>query len=691
MVMKIRTKLTVLPIIAVLLPLLGGIFYVRNAAQLYYEKQIGILYLTIAKEMVDDLEQGVLGQLEHLNGWSEHSGVILQLETLSMPPLDPEKIQRIETEWAALKESDELLRSILQNPLAELLVRFQKINPLFAELLLTDKEGRLVASTNPTTDYWQADETWWRESVALDDASAGWTRGIKYDVSAGVQAMDISLPVRNQKGELLGVIKGSLNAIEVLQQLAPDPWNTEITRDIFFHDGQLFARLNPQTGGEKLPERASCPALAQLLDETNTWKIVELFPGAVSLAACVPVGMGYGSRPSPNASQAIYVVVHRDYGGAMAPVRKVIRELTLQGFLVVAIIAILSFAVATFWFARPLGKLRGAALGISEHVHRQEQGRIEEARKSMREVEQSLRKLDSIRTRDELQDLAGVFSHMGGRVLNFHRQLERELTRKTEEINEDLVMAREFQEALLPHGYPEMSYPVGSDSYNLGFSHIYRPAQSVSGDFFDISEISNHCIRVFVADVMGHGARSALMTAILHALIYSAAKDDDDPARLLQRMNEEFHAIGQRTGETIFVTAVHLIIDTRRCIVRYAAAGHPSPLIIDRASGVITPLIPADRKTAAAGLFVDSVYAGAELPVDREQTILLYTDGVTEAQNPQHEEFGTLRLLQAVGEVCTQKKQCALPEYLIETLDTFMDTAPALDDICLVSIDISKA
>ena len=123
----------------------------------------------------------------------------------------------------------------------------------------------------------------------------------------------------------------------------------------------------------------------------------------------------------------------------------------------------------------------------------------------------------------------------------------------------------------------------------------------------------------------------------------------------------------------------------------YAAAGHPSPLVVDRASGAITPLIPAGRKTAAAGLFLDSVYTNAELPIDKEQTILLYTDGVTEAQNPQQEEFGEHRFLQAVREGCAPGRQGVLPEYLIETLDNFMDTAPTLDDICLVAIEISKA
>jgi len=252
-------------------------------------------------------------------------------------------------------------------------------------------------------------------------------------------------------------------------------------------------------------------------------------------------------------------------------------------------------------------------------------------------------------------------------------------------------MAREFQEALLPASYPHIPMPEGSDRFNLSFSHVYRPAQSVSGDFFDISEISKHCVRIVVADVMGHGARSALMTAILHALISDTAKNDGDPANLLHRMNEEFHAIGKRIGDMVFVTAIHVMIDTHLRTIRYAVAGHPSPLVLNHATGSVDMLIPAGRPTPAAGLFPDTVYQGHECSMDKEQTILLYTDGVTEARNPQDEEFGINRLIRSLKECFREGRKATLPQCLLEILESFMDTAVAMDDICLVAIDVSKA
>ncbi|HSR87565.1 MAG TPA: hypothetical protein VLL07_01320, partial [Pontiella sp.] len=87
--MNIRVKLTLLPIIAILLPLLGGIYYVQSAARTFYERQVGLLYLTIAKGMEDALERNVIGQKANLERWIDLVGIARQLETLDASPVDP--------------------------------------------------------------------------------------------------------------------------------------------------------------------------------------------------------------------------------------------------------------------------------------------------------------------------------------------------------------------------------------------------------------------------------------------------------------------------------------------------------------------------------------------------------------------------------------------------------------------------
>ena len=123
---------------------------------------------------------------------------------------------------------------------------------------------------------------------------------------------------------------------------------------------------------------------------------------------------------------------------------------------------------------------------------------------------------------------------MAVRVLRYHEQLEEEIAFKTAEIQRDLQFAREFQEALMPRSYPQVPTEPGAAPLALGFHHVYRPASSVGGDFFDVLKLDDYRAGVFIADVMGHGARSALVTAILRTLLHDLSRWADDPAQLLE-------------------------------------------------------------------------------------------------------------------------------------------------------------
>ena len=605
-----------------------------------------------------------------------------QLELLPIPPLNMENVRQIESQWPKLSDQDEPLRSLLSNPLSDFIQIFHRINPVFEEILVTDQHGRLIASTNRTSDYWQADEAWWTNTIK-HPAGSGILHNIHYDKSAGILAFDGSFPIYNTRGDLLGTLKSSLHATNLLQQQAPKPWNESITRDIVFPDSTLLLRLNPKVQASSIkPIRAE--AMQQLIAHPETAQILECQTETTSLAVAVPIKSG-------NNLEMLYMVVHHSLKDVMAPINAIIRQLTIGGAVLILVFFGVSYYLSILWFARPIDTLRRTAQSMSKHIHLQEEGQLQEARHSLRNATQQLIELESIRSKDELKDLAIDFSKMGSRVLNFHRQLERKLTEKSEELNADLVMAREFQQALLSQHYPEIPNQPESARYRLSFNHIYYPALSLGGDFFDISKVSNHRVRILVADVMGHGARSALMTAILYTLI-SGAKDSNDPAQLLQSMNKEFCALCARTSDTIFVTAAHIIIDTQACTIRYATAGHPAPLLVEHVSGKITELLP--QKAAyppAAGLIEDATYESSESPITQEQTLLVYTDGAVEATNPNNDEFGLERLKHSITNAHEDGKLDNLTRYLIENLENFMDTETALDDICLVSVDITQA
>ena len=96
--MKIRTKLVGIVSVALLLPLLLGLFYIRRIGESYYLKQKGVLYLTIAKELSDSMEAGVRNELSHVRNWIEISPLLELVQDVEMPPLNMARVQRLESE-----------------------------------------------------------------------------------------------------------------------------------------------------------------------------------------------------------------------------------------------------------------------------------------------------------------------------------------------------------------------------------------------------------------------------------------------------------------------------------------------------------------------------------------------------------------------------------------------------------------
>ena len=118
---------------------------------------------------------------------------------------------------------------------------------------------------------------------------------------------------------------------------------------------------------------------------------------------------------------------------------------------------------------------------------------------------------------------------------------EQEIRSKNEQMETDLRMAMELQQALMSFNYSRFC----DDKRELQFSHRYRPASMVGGDFFFISRISDSCTGVFICDVMGHGVRSGLITSMLRALIEALGPRAAEPDFLLAELN---HELGQHSS-----------------------------------------------------------------------------------------------------------------------------------------------
>lgn len=267
-------------------------------------------------------------------------------------------------------------------------------------------------------------------------------------------------------------------------------------------------------------------------------------------------------------------------------------------------------------------------------------------------------------------------------------QAEADLRQQHAQMQADLTLARDIQLALLPHHYPPFPHFVSENASALHFCHRYIPAATLGGDFFHVLAISDTLAGIFIADVMGHGVRSALVAAMMRALINESRHVAEDPARFMAESNRGLVEILGPTGETLFATAFYLVADIANGRMKFAAAGHPSPLWVRRESGVVERLQSA-ANGPPLGLTADANYVTEQAPLSVHDAVLFFTDGVLESENPEGEPYGH----EGVMAVVQQYLHAPLPELLdavLADVQRFRKTGPGVpfeDDVCLMAME----
>src|SRR4029077_21070955 len=187
-------------------------------------------------------------------------------------------------------------------------------------------------------------------------------------------------------------------------------------------------------------------------------------------------------------------------------------------------------------------------------------------------------------------------------LLSNIRELEerdRVIRGKNEQMETDLRMATELQQAMMPNAYPSFPFE-GEGATALRFYHRYLPASMMGGDFFHIARLSNDTAGICICDVMGHGVRAALITAISRALIETHAAEAADPGRLLSELNSEFTRILKQTGTLVFATVLYCVINITERAARFARAGHPAPLHVRRTAGEVGTVASGEGSSGPA-------------------------------------------------------------------------------------------
>ncbi len=254
------------------------------------------------------------------------------------------------------------------------------------------------------------------------------------------------------------------------------------------------------------------------------------------------------------------------------------------------------------------------------------------------------------------------------------------------ELNDDLAMAREFQHALISAPPPEVPAVHVAGRLRLDFHHRYKPALAVGGDFFQVSAVGNDCAGVFIADVVGHGVRSALLTSVLRALILQLQPIARNASFFLKEMNRHFSDTLSNLPDPLFASAYYFVADTTSRVANYSSAGHPPPILINREMNRISTL--PTKAGAALGVFGQQDYPGETVRLIDGNSFIFFTDGVFESRNASGEQFGLARLEKTI-QANVYKKTPEILDAILRAIEFFTNGAASEDDICLVAVDIT--
>src|SRR5437660_1109275 len=239
----------------------------------------------------------------------------------------------------------------------------------------------------------------------------------------------------------------------------------------------------------------------------------------------------------------------------------------------------------------------------------------------------------------------------------------------------DLQIAREIQRILLPDEAPTI------EGFEIAGLNI--PASQVSGDYFDYIKVDEERLGVAIADVSGKGVPASLIMAICRSVLRSQAPENPSPAEVLQKVNRQLYP---DIKEDMFISMAYLVLDHSRNGVTLARAGHDAPLLYKRVSQTVTPLKPPGMVVGIdSGNVFDRITGDFPVPLERDDCLVLYTDGVTEALDTDGNEFGVERTVQSVRASADNGAQ-AIVARLIDDLRNFVGSHPQNDDITLIAI-----
>lgn len=251
-------------------------------------------------------------------------------------------------------------------------------------------------------------------------------------------------------------------------------------------------------------------------------------------------------------------------------------------------------------------------------------------------------------------------------ILDNARLMQHE--RERQRLEQELSIAREIQQALVPQGLKD--YP------HLAITGIHRPCHEVGGDYFDVFPLPDGRAAILIADVAGKGLGAALLTTMLQGAL-SALTVGTEPVKVFEHLNRflcERSVVGRYATMFFGLLAPDGMLE-------FVRAGHPAPLLLRR--GEVSELY--QEGSFPIGLLDEASYTSTSVQLEPDDTLLLFTDGVSEAEDRDRNLFEVPRLIDAFG----RYSGCSLDELkagILDTVEKFSDGAKQSDDITLLLV-----
>jgi phosphoserine phosphatase RsbU/P len=234
-------------------------------------------------------------------------------------------------------------------------------------------------------------------------------------------------------------------------------------------------------------------------------------------------------------------------------------------------------------------------------------------------------------------------------------------------LKSELEIARDIQLAMLPGGTRE-----AGDARIAGFT---RPANTVGGDFYDVLTLPDGRLVLAIGDVAGKGSPAALLMALLLAMLRTLVDENFEAARLVTRLNIQ---VARHSPRSRFITLFYGVYDPRDGSLSFVNAGHLPPLLL-RGDGRIER-IGTESGGLALGMFDHATYAADRVVIAPGDLLVLYTDGLTEAENPQGRAFEESGLESVIRLHATDSVE-ALGRALLRTVEAWAQDVKLADDL----------